>query len=118
LLGVSGPVVDGRQIHLSSYWRVEELAAERHEWYVTPFYHLINPAWQIVANQSPHGQWGYEWVLGDVYVQRQTLTVPDEEPAGTYRLHLGLFDPIQQRGFNLNSPTAVEPYWFTTVVIE
>jgi hypothetical protein len=116
-LGIDLTPTTPRQLHLTTYWRVEQLAVERDVWYITPFYHLVNGQGQIVVNEAPHGQWGYEWRLGDVYIQRLILTLPDEQPAGTYDLNIGLFDPVQQRPFNLNAPAEVRPFWHTEVVV-
>ena len=51
-----------------TYWRVDELKPERADWYVGAYYQLHQPDGSLVANVGEHGQWGYRWELGDVYV--------------------------------------------------
>jgi hypothetical protein len=70
------------------------------------------------VNEGPHGQWGYHWQMGDVYIQRLTLNLPDDASLGQYRLHIGLFDPIQLHSFGLNAPDGQRPFWPTPLQLE
>lgn len=115
-LDASRPFRAGGSFALTIYWRVEELHPDRDEWYVSPFYHVLNSEGQIVANVSEHGQWGYRWQPGDVYVERVVVPLPDYLEAGQYQLALGLFDPIHAIPFSLNSASGREPVY--TVPIE
>ena len=94
----------GQPIHCTTYWRVDELLAERGEWYIGAFYHLVSQSGQIMANVSEHGQWGYYWQLGDVYVERVNILVPSDLAPGEYRIEIGLFDFVHARNYYLRSP--------------
>lgn len=100
-----GPLTAGGSLMVTTYWRVHELHPQRGEWYVTPFYHVVNDGAQIVANVSGKGVWGYRWQLGDVYVQRVVIPLPASLAPGTYRLALGLFDAVHpDQRFALQAP--------------
>jgi 4-amino-4-deoxy-L-arabinose transferase-like glycosyltransferase len=94
----------GHPIHCTTYWRVEELYPERGEWYIGAFYHLMGQSGQIVSNVGEHGQWGYRWQLGDVYVERVSIPVPTDLSQGEYRIEIGLFDFVHTRNYPLHSP--------------
>jgi 4-amino-4-deoxy-L-arabinose transferase-like glycosyltransferase len=94
----------GQLIHCTTYWRVEELHPGREEWYIDAFYHLLDQAGRIITNVGGHGQWGYRWQLGDVYVDRVSIPVPADLAPGEYRVEMGLFDCIHTRNYPLRSP--------------
>ncbi len=49
--------------------------------------------------------------MGDVYVERASILLPDDLPPGDYQLQWGLFDNIHMRNFALQSPNGpVEAY--------
>jgi hypothetical protein len=54
-----------------------------------------------------HGQWGYRWELGDVYVDHVRIPWPDRS-AGPYQLIIGLTDSIHQRSFALQSSDSLQ----------
>lgn len=100
-----------RTLLVTTYWRVEDLHPDRGAWFVSSFYHLLNEQGQIEVNVSPHGQWGYRWALGDVYVERIVLPLPDGSAPGNYELAIGLYDPIHGLSFMLNSASGRELFY-------
>lgn len=106
LLGYSLDAVTqpGQEIQCTTYWRVEELYPGREKWYIGAFYHLDNQAEETITNVSGHGQWGYRWQPGDVYVNRVRLPVPADLAPGEYQVVIGLFDSIHGRDYYLRSP--------------
>lgn len=100
-----------RTLLVTTYWRVEDLHPDRGAWFVSSFYHLLNEQGQIEVNVSPHGQWGYRWVLGDAYVERVALALPDGSAPGNYELAIGLYDPIHSLSFMMNSPDTRELFY-------
>jgi len=96
---------------VTTYWRVEGLHSDRIEWLVTPFIQVLNADWQLMVNENSKGQWGYRWQLGDVYIQRQTLSLPDYVEPGEHQLVIGLTNPIDGTSFSLNSPSGPAPFY-------
>ncbi len=94
LAGYSYSQNDGAVL-VTTFWRIDVLHDARNEWFVTPFVHFIDSNGQTVANQAPHPVWGYQWQVGDVFIS----TVEVEAPDGLAKLGIGLFDPISQKTF-------------------
>jgi 4-amino-4-deoxy-L-arabinose transferase-like glycosyltransferase len=90
-----------------TYWRVDELKPERADWYIGAYYQLLQPDGSLVANVGEHGQWGYRWELGDVYVDHVRIPWLDRS-AGPYQLIIGLTDSIHQRSFALQSSDSLQ----------
>jgi len=103
LLGytLSGERRAGEPLICTTYWRVDELKADRWQWFVGAFYHLRDQTGREVANVSGHGQWASQWRLGDVYVERMSIPVPADARRGVYQFEFGLFDTIHNRNYSL-----------------
>ncbi len=98
----------GRDLTVTTYWRVDTLHPAAGEWFVASFYHLRDQG-QILVNTNEHGRWGHDWQPGDIYVETITLTAPPELPAGNYELAISLYDPVHNSGFALHSPDGPVP---------
>ena len=98
----------GNMLHVTTYWRVDQLHEARGLWYSSPTYQIVTDQFQLIANISPHGQWGHHWQMGDVYIDRTPIPIPTDTPTGQYHLLLKQFDPVHSQGFPfiLNDGTA------------
>jgi hypothetical protein len=99
---------NGRNLTITTYWRVDTLHPAAGEWFIGSFYHLRDQG-QILVNINEHGRWGYDWQPGDLYVETITITAPPELPAGEYELAISLYDPVHNSGFALHSPEGPLP---------
>jgi hypothetical protein len=106
---LEGQAQPGETFICTTYWRVDELLPGRAEWYITVSHHLVDPDGDVVANLGKHGQWGYRWQPGDVYVQRMEIPVPADATPGQYQLEIGLFDPIHMQPFQMHLPDGWGP---------
>ncbi|MCB8962307.1 MAG: glycosyltransferase family 39 protein [Ardenticatenales bacterium] len=104
-------------IMVKTYWRVEDLHPDRGEWFVTPFIQIADADWQLLSNVAAEGQWGYRWQIGDLYVQQQTITLPDYVQPGEHRFLIGLSNAIDGQNFSLNAPTGPEPFWQMSITV-
>lgn len=94
-------VAPGGQLELLTYWRVDELSPERAEWYVATSHHLVDASGGLLSNVGRHGQWAHRWALGDVYVERTLIPVPDTAEPGAYVLEISLFDSVRLQPYTL-----------------
>jgi hypothetical protein len=106
-----GEFTPGQTIDLLVTWRVQDLYPDRDNWFVSANVHLSDSTGQILANVGDQGQWAYQWDLGDVYIERLRIPVPETIAAGPYHLSLGLFDSIRQSTYHFILPEGqVERY--------
>ncbi|MEZ4518074.1 MAG: glycosyltransferase family 39 protein [Chloroflexota bacterium] len=98
---LTGERYAGGTVDLTLVWRVDELAPDRGEWYISPNIHLVTNDGQIVANSGDHGLWAYDLVLGDVYIERLVIPIPDSADPGSYTISIGLFDPLRSVDYTM-----------------
>lgn len=110
LLGYDVQLVE-TNLMITTYWRVEQLHPDRAAWYITPYYQLFDDQGQLLVNMSQHGQWGYQWQVGDVYVERVAMEVAPPGLWDEATLAIGLYDPIQGHNFFLNGPVGRELFY-------
>ncbi len=91
LLGLDAPAraQPGQGLALVSYWLVERQIAPDDE-DDEPFVELLGVAGEQLAYHAAGGLPSVQWRAGDVLVQRLSLIVPVDLPAGDYRLAAGL----------------------------
>ena len=82
----------GGTLHVSLYWE----AVDRVETSYTVFVHLLDGQDHIWAQQDSLPQGGDfptdEWLAGDVIVDRYSIALPSDAPAGDYQLVAGMYD--------------------------
>lgn len=98
------PPAEGQSLALRVLWRIDALEEKRLEAYLSGVYRLIDAKNRTVAEQGGHGQWGYRWQSGDLYVERVTLQPPEDADLDALRLRISLFDPIHGQAYGLRSP--------------
>jgi hypothetical protein len=73
-------------------WRAEAAA----EWPVVAFVQLLGPDGRVVAqSDAPPGSRAVAlWAPGEEVLDERVLALPEELPAGPFRLVAGLYDPL------------------------
>ena len=98
---LSGTTQPGKVIECVTYWRVDELHPGYEEWYIAAFYHFSNQSGQVIIQVDGHGQWARRWQVGDIYVERVSIQLPDDLAVGQSTLEISLFDGIHGQGYSL-----------------
>jgi len=106
----------GGPSRLTTYWLVEELAANRADYLYGPYLHLTNAEGAVIANVAGSALEGYYYVLGDLYIQEMQIVVPAQAAAGQYTLELGLYDGVHSVGTTFFPPGDEPRPYFSTVV--
>ncbi len=94
LMGVDAPerLTPGMTFTTTLYWQAQAPATLDY----SVFVHLVGPEEQIWAQSDALPQGGVSptrsWVTGQYIVDRHTLTLPPEAPAGRYTLLAGLYN--------------------------
>jgi len=96
-------VEGGDALHLTLTWRA--LTSPRDS--ATVFIHLINEAERPVAGwdytplggSAPTYLWFPKWLPGQTFTDPYRLLLPDDLPAGDYRLEVGMYGMTSQRRF-------------------
>jgi 4-amino-4-deoxy-L-arabinose transferase-like glycosyltransferase len=89
------PVEPGDALALTLYWQADAPVARSY----TVFTHLLDST-SFVRGQKdavPHeGQYPTDrWLPGETVVDRYVIQVPEDTPAGDYRLEIGMYDPAE-----------------------
>lgn len=91
-LALSGEPMAGDSITVTLYWQAHETVANDY----TAFVHLMDDQGRVAVqddNEPDHGNYPTSlWMQGDAVVDRHTLFVEDNLPAGEYRLVAGMYD--------------------------
>ncbi len=78
----------GDAVPLLTYWRVEAPPTAR----LKVFVHLLDSAGEMVAQHDGLGSPPERWRTGDLIVQRHTLSLPADRPAGPHTPVIGLYE--------------------------
>ena len=96
LLGIESPsnsLTAGQSVALDVAWQAVRTPAANY----VEFVHLIGPDGRVWAQSNAEPLGGRRptagWLPGEVVVDHVTLQVPQDAPAGTYRLEVGMLDP-------------------------
>ncbi len=73
---------------VETYWRVREPAAEP----LSIMLHLLGPGGTPAVVGDGLGYPSAQWQAGDVFIQKHTLSLPPDAPAGAYTIHTGAYD--------------------------
>ncbi|MCB8981210.1 MAG: hypothetical protein H6657_27715 [Ardenticatenaceae bacterium] len=81
--------VPGTSVQLTLFWQVDRQPDE----ILSTFVHLVGPDGQIVAqgDQWPSGLPSNTWAAGQVIIDEYAIQLPEDAPAGTYQIVLGLY---------------------------
>ena len=89
----SEAVEEGKDLHLSLYWLAERPVHADYKVFV----HLVGAGETIIAqsDSEPEGarRRTNTWQAGQMVLDDHVLEVPDDTPAGDYRLYVGMYDP-------------------------
>jgi 4-amino-4-deoxy-L-arabinose transferase-like glycosyltransferase len=119
LLGytLNSPIKLGSTIELATYWRVDDIRPGSQEWYIGAFYQLRDQWGQLISSADGHGQWARRWQLGDVYVERTTVTLPADLAPGHDTLNIGVLDGVHAQAYPFQPPEGAQDSWSIPVTI-
>lgn len=87
LVGGSRPAVDQGRLAFGSWWRIAAPLPSD----TTIFVHLLDESGALIAQYDGLDAAATTMREGDVILQRHSLALPDNLPAGAYTLNLGLY---------------------------
>jgi hypothetical protein len=90
-------VAPGQSAVLTTYWRVAAGMGRP----ASLMAHLDAPDGRVIANGDGLGVPVENWQPGDVIVQRHTLNIPRDTPAGTYQVRTGVYTLDDLRRFDV-----------------
>jgi 4-amino-4-deoxy-L-arabinose transferase-like glycosyltransferase len=122
LLGyqLEGAYRPGGTLNLTLYWQ----ALGEMEKSYTVFTHLLDGASRIWAQHDgvPGGDKPTSgWVRGEIVIDRHTLLIKDDAPAGEYTLEVGMYDPatgIRLRASASQVQVVDDALWLTRVKVK
>jgi len=91
LKGTSRPRV-GREVRVLLYWRVKNQPPI----FLVNFVHLLSDPYHIVAQSDGLALLADTLQPGDVFIQLHYFTIPEDTPAGAYRLSTGWYSGLTQ----------------------
>jgi len=87
------PVAPGDDVALTLFWQATQPVAGSYK----VFTHLLDAAGQVVGQQDSLPRAGQyptsAWMTGEVVVDRYSIEVPSDAPAGEYALEVGMYAP-------------------------
>jgi hypothetical protein len=93
-LTVSDTELNGQDINLGLGWYLASPAPEE----LTVFVHLYGPDGQLVDQADGYPMGGLSpfwlWDSGQSIYDRRKLVLPEDGPAGRYRVAVGIYDPV------------------------
>jgi hypothetical protein len=92
-LALAAYQVEGDSLQLDLAWNIRQARPDD----LTVFVHLYGPDGQLVGQDDGYPLRGLSpfwlWDAGQVLLDRRTLSLPADSPAGNYTVAVGLYDP-------------------------
>jgi 4-amino-4-deoxy-L-arabinose transferase-like glycosyltransferase len=87
------PFTPGSTTSILTYWRVDDLAADRDNWLLGPFVHVYDATDHQIANRDTIGVAGADYRRGEIHIERLMIPIPADAVA-PFRLEMGQFDGV------------------------
>ncbi len=106
----------GETFAIETWWRVDAVPERP----LSLMLHLVGPGGQPVIVGDGLGVPREVWQVGDVIVQRHTLPIPPDAPAGLYTPHVGVYwlDTVERWPVSTGPQTGQDSITLPTIVVK